>query len=113
MLELSRSALCYAIEDRSREEVIKRLQQQRKNWKELEWAGMYDHSLEGSCNAYELVDGLFVKTDSNGKVFILELPTTANPHFRVLADDHIEFQPGDFALDATQDLIVFIKLHYG
>ncbi|KAJ3531709.1 hypothetical protein NMY22_g8036 [Coprinellus aureogranulatus] len=112
-VELTRSELSYTTDNGLCSDVIERLRQQRKNWHELAWTGKYEHPLTGPCNAYEMVDGLFVKTDSDGQIIILELPTTRNPSFKVLIDDHIGFQPGDFTLDATQDLIVFLKLESG
>ncbi|KAF6756624.1 hypothetical protein DFP72DRAFT_893252 [Ephemerocybe angulata] len=112
--ELSRSGLTATTDTRYKcGEMVHRLQQLRKRWQTLTWSGKQTYSVEGSCNAYELVDGLFVKTDEEGNILILELPTIQDPTFQVLAKCNLGFNPGDFALDATQDLIVFLKLEQG
>ena len=108
-----KSGLSYTADEGLYIEVVARLRQLQTHWKRLAWTGKYEHTIKGHCNAYELVDGLFVKTDYEGRLLVLELPTTSNPSFRVLVDEEVGFRPGDFTLDPTQDLIVFLKVEPG
>jgi hypothetical protein len=112
-LELRKSGLSYAADDGLPIDIVGRLRQLRTHWKGPAWTGRYEHTVKGHCNAYELVDGLFVKTDSEGRLLVLELPTTSSPFYRVLVDEEVGFQPGDFTLDPTQDLIAFLKVEPG
>lgn len=112
-VELRKSGLSYVADNGLPSDVVGRLRQLRTHWRGLAWTGRYEHTVKGPCNAYELVDGLFVKTDSEGRLLVLELPTTESPSYRVLADEDVGFQPGDFTLDPTQDLIVFLKVEPG
>ncbi|KXN87050.1 hypothetical protein AN958_09396 [Leucoagaricus sp. SymC.cos] len=63
----------------------------------------------GGCIAYELVAGVFAKTD--GSTFTVQrLPSLLTPARRIeLSQKVIGFRIEDFALDPTQDLVVFME----
>jgi hypothetical protein len=67
------------------------------------------HEIEGICIAYELVAGVFAKTD--GRSFTIQwLPSLVTPARQVVRSQRqLEFQIKDFALDPTQDVVVFIE----
>ncbi|KAJ2918861.1 hypothetical protein MD484_g1534, partial [Candolleomyces efflorescens] len=94
-------------------EAVKRLRELRTRWDTLSWTGKVIYGVEGSCNAYELVGGMFIKTDSDGNILIVKLPTSKDPLYKVVANRNLEMRPGDFALDASQDLIVFLNIESG
>lgn len=104
----------FGVEDEPAE-AVKRLQELRTRWETLTWTSEECYVVEGSCNAYELVDGKFIKTDSEGNILIVQLPTSKESLYTVLAKCNLGFgmRPGDFALDASQDLIVFLNIELG
>lgn len=87
---------------------LSKLRRLRKGWRTLNWKNKTSIPVEGSCNSYELVDGYFVKVDIHGNILVIELPSTTEDG-RTVCNENLEMIPGDFALDPTQDVIVFLK----
>ncbi|EIW85176.1 hypothetical protein CONPUDRAFT_117787 [Coniophora puteana RWD-64-598 SS2] len=98
------------------------LRRRRRAWHFLEWSKQHIVPMPGSCQAYELVGGVFAKTASTD--FIVAgsrhfmatwLPSTGtgvaagDEGPRTLTRDDIGITTRDFAIDPSQDLIVFVK----
>lgn len=66
------------------------------------------HHIDGGCIAYELVGGVFAKTD--GSSFTIQwLPSFSTPSRQVIfPPQRIGFSIKDFALDPTQDVVAFV-----
>jgi hypothetical protein len=112
-IELAKDGLTDDVGAGEPAEAVKRLQVLRRRWETLSWTGKVTYGVEGSCNAYELVGGMFIKTDSEGNILIVELPTSEDPLYKVVANCNLEMRPGDFALDVSQDLVVFLNIEPG
>lgn len=87
---------------------LSKLRGLRKGWRTLNWKSKTSIRVQGSCNSYELVDGYFVKIDIHGNILVLELPS-ATGEGRIVCNENLSMIPGDFALDPTQDVIIFLK----
>lgn len=87
---------------------LSKLRGLRKGWRTLNWKSKTSIRVQGSCNSYELVDGYFVKVDIHGNILVLELPS-ATGEGRTVCNENLSMIPGDFALDPTQDVIIFLK----
>lgn len=93
-------------------DTLQRLQhrrQRRAAQTESHRGGQHTFVMTGLTIAYRVIDGMFIRTDDFGNVLVLELPTFANPRFHAEVRV-IGFVPTDFAVDTTQDLIVFLTL---
>ena len=87
---------------------LSKLRGLRKGWRTLNWKSKTSIRVQGSCNSYELVHGYFVKVDIHGNILVLELPS-ATREGRTVCNENLSMIPGDFALDPTQDVIIFLK----
>ena len=66
------------------------------------------HHIDGGCIAYELVGGVFAKTDGSS-LTIQWLPSFSTPSRQVIfPPQRIGFSIKDFALDPTQDVVAFV-----
>lgn len=88
---------------------IRALKQLTHLWSmsELERTPTHTYPITGECIAYELVAGVFAKTDGS-TLTIHWLPSLVTPA-RQLVRAQLGFHIKDFALDPTQDLIVMIE----
>lgn len=96
-------------------ERLELLRQRRRAWSLLEWYEEHDVPMPGSCQAYELVGGVFAKTTN------IELGNHGSRHFvatwlpsktdlgRSLTRPDIGIPTRDFAIDPSQDLVIFVK----
>ncbi|RXW21774.1 hypothetical protein EST38_g4081 [Candolleomyces aberdarensis] len=81
-------------------------QERRRRWQTLAWTAQETYVIEGPCSAYELIGGMFTKTDEEGNVFILQVPTSRDPVYQVITQCKLTTKICGFALDASQDLLV-------
>ena len=90
-------------------ERLSRLRHRRQAWKNLKWSRRETPMIPGSWSAYELVDGIFSKTlNSASGILFTALPSRDAPGSLTTIDDlGITFR--DFAMDPTQDLIVYMQ----
>jgi hypothetical protein len=58
--------------------------------------------------AYELVSGVFAQQTDGTDFATISLPSTRDPAETTVKDTHIGIQSRDFAIDPTQDLVVFL-----
>ena len=61
----------------------------------------------GECRAYELVAGTF-STSNGSNLFVIWLPSTTHDG-RVLCHETLGLSVRDFAIDPTEDIIVFLE----
>lgn len=80
--------------------------ERRRRWQTLTWTAQETYDIEGPCSTYELVGGMFIKTDEEGNIFILQLPTSRDPVYQVITQCNLTTKICGFALDASQDLLV-------
>jgi hypothetical protein len=67
------------------------------------------YEIHGGCIAYELVAGVFAKSDGYS-LTIQWLPSFETPSRQLIrSKQEVGFSIKDFALDPTQDLIVFLE----
>ncbi|KAJ7629178.1 hypothetical protein DFH06DRAFT_722166 [Mycena polygramma] len=94
-------------------ETLEALNNQRRAWKNLEWTSKTVIEIESltSCRAYELAGGVFAQ-QQHGRDFLaislsrlVDDPENARVTHDIGIDPH-DFQ--DFAIDPTQDLMVFL-----
>ncbi|KAJ2927353.1 hypothetical protein H1R20_g9740, partial [Candolleomyces eurysporus] len=83
------------------------LQERRRRWEALTWTNQETYSIEGSCSAYQLAGGTFIKTFKEGNMLILQLPTSRAPVYRAITHCNLNTKIFGFASDASQDLLVF------
>lgn len=78
-------------------------------------------SVPGACQAYELVDGVFAKSMTNGALLYgpgshhvnaTWLPTRFQPAYSLIRED-IGVATRDFAIDPSQDLIAYVDADNG
>lgn len=86
------------------------LKDRQQAWRNLEWKTIVDVDIQGPCTAYELVGGVFAKT--NGRdMFFAWLPSAKSPGYTIHHED-VKMHLRDFAIDPTQDLIVLLEEDY-
>ncbi|RXW16161.1 hypothetical protein EST38_g9694 [Candolleomyces aberdarensis] len=83
------------------------LQERRGRWQTLTWTNRKTYNIEGSCSAYQLAGGMFIKTSEEGDMLILQLPTSRAPVYRAITHCNLNTNSCGFASDASQDLLVF------
>ena len=90
----------------------------RRRWRQLDWQRLDTISLPGTCQAYELVGGVFAKSmggmgfdsTSGSKHLIMSwLPTRTNEAHHIVRED-LGIASRDFAIDPTQDLIALVDM---
>lgn len=98
-------------------ERLKVLLERRKAWSLLDWKKEVISPMEGACQAYELVGGVFAKSMIPGPFHNL---TEIHPQFtaswlpssggegRTMQID-LDIVARDFAMDPSQDLIIFLE----
>ncbi|RXW16163.1 hypothetical protein EST38_g9696 [Candolleomyces aberdarensis] len=83
------------------------LQERRRRWQTLTWRNQETYNIEGPCSAYQLAEGMFIKTSKEGNMLILQLPTSGAPVYRAITHCNLNTKIFGFASDASQDLLVF------
>ncbi|KAF8344607.1 hypothetical protein F5887DRAFT_1202729 [Amanita rubescens] len=83
------------------------LRDSQQAWRDLEWKSNVNVDVQGYCTAYELVGGVFAKTNGED-MFLAWLPSAKSPGYTVYHED-IKMDLRDFAIDPTQDLIVLLE----
>ncbi|RXW19151.1 hypothetical protein EST38_g6705 [Candolleomyces aberdarensis] len=83
------------------------LQERRRRWQTLTWTNRKTCNIGGSCNAYQLAGGMFIKTSKEGNMLILQLPNSRAPLYRAITYGNLNAKSFGFASDASQDLLVF------
>jgi hypothetical protein len=88
----------------------------RRAWGRLMWKERISVPMLGSCQAYELVAGMFAKTTPVGsdiqgsRHFVAaSLPSNLDEGF-VLERPDVGLLTRDFAIDPTQDLVAFVEI---
>ena len=83
------------------------LRERSQAWRNLEWKNITNLDIHGPCTAYELVGGVFAKTNGQD-MFFSWLPRAKTPGHTIHYED-VGIQLRDFALDPTQDLVVLLE----
>jgi hypothetical protein len=90
----------------------------RHAWERLEWKTQISVDMPGSCQAYELVGGVFAKTTTAhagsgaSKQFLASwLPSINDPGHKIENED-VGLWARDFAIDPTQDLIAYLVVNH-
>ncbi|KAJ2924474.1 hypothetical protein H1R20_g12612, partial [Candolleomyces eurysporus] len=85
---------------------IEPLQERRRRWETLTWTNQETYKIKGSCSAYQLAGGMFIKTFKEGHMLILQLPTSRAPVYRAITHCSFNKEIFGFASDTSQDLLV-------
>ncbi|RXW16156.1 hypothetical protein EST38_g9697 [Candolleomyces aberdarensis] len=83
------------------------LQERRGSWQTLTWTNRKTYNIDGSCSAYQLAEGTFIKMSKEGHILILQLPTSRAPVYQAITHCSLNKEIFGFASDANQDLLVF------
>lgn len=96
-------------------ERLQMLLDRRKAWAQLQWKERFIVPMQGDCQAYELVGGVFAKTMSlispvepSRHLTASWLPSS-NKEERHLVRNDLGMDTRDFAMDPSQDLIIFLE----
>lgn len=54
---------------------------------------------------------MFLKMDESGNILTLDLPTSRDDRFHIVAQRNVGCHPADFAVDPSQDVIIFLNVH--
>lgn len=96
-------------------ERLSELRIRRQAWKEINWERQRFPLIPGSWNAYELVDGIFSKTlnsigDNTARgIMFASLPSRYDTTGSLILYEDLGITFRDFAMDPTQDLIVYMQ----
>ncbi|KAI6011043.1 hypothetical protein BKA83DRAFT_4397458 [Pisolithus microcarpus] len=88
-------------------ERLTRLRELRQSWATLQWSSKISVPMPGPCHAYELVGGVFCKMHHSVPHPFRERHLTAAGH--TLVRENVGLSPRDFAVDPSQDLIIYFK----
>ncbi|KAI6127159.1 hypothetical protein F5141DRAFT_996817 [Pisolithus sp. B1] len=93
-----------------------RLRELRRSWATLQWSSKISVPMPGPCHAYELVGGVFCKMHHSAPqpfrarhLTAAWLPSALDPQGRTLVRENVGFPTRDFAVDPSQDLIIYFK----
>ncbi|KAF9222211.1 hypothetical protein BS17DRAFT_736128 [Gyrodon lividus] len=96
-------------------ERLSRLRSLRRSWSTLSWTSKVTVPMPGACYAYELVGGIFCKTQNaqhqphgSRQLSATWLPPSDGPG-HVLVREDIGVPTRDFAMDPSQDLMVLFR----
>ncbi|KII84882.1 hypothetical protein PLICRDRAFT_179210 [Plicaturopsis crispa FD-325 SS-3] len=84
------------------------LHDHRAAWGMLHWKDKKTIPFHGSCQAYELVGGVFAKTMSSMHFDATVLPTSLDPDYHMISMN-LKLPVRDFVIDPTQDLLVLVE----
>ncbi|KAH8105215.1 hypothetical protein BXZ70DRAFT_904443 [Cristinia sonorae] len=91
------------------------LLQRRQRWRTLDWTQQINVPVLGSCQAYELVGGMFAKsmghvgTGGSRHLITTWLPSSTKAARSAVRDD-LGVPTRDFAIDPSQDLIALVNV---
>jgi hypothetical protein len=90
-------------------EKLENLTKYRRAWQNLDWASRTEIEIQMAPRAYELVGGVFAQHDTwpESNLTSIELPS-ANKTVKIKSVPNIGLESLDFAMDPTQDLVVFL-----
>ena len=90
-------------------DLLQKLRDRLKAWEQLDRKRyrVIPSGNFGECRAYELVAGTFSTSDGSN-LFVIWLPSATNDG-RVLRRKTIGLSVRDFAIDPTEDIIVFLE----
>lgn len=90
-------------------ELLQMLRDRLKAWEQLDWKKfrVIPSGDFSQCRAYELVAGTFA-TSNGSNLLVIWLPS-ATHEGRVLHRETLEISVRDFAIDPTEDVIVFLE----
>ena len=99
-------ATCYSL---PHVDLLQKLRDRLKAWEQLDRKRyrVIPSGNFGECRAYELVAGTFSTSDGSN-LFVIWLPSATNDG-RVLRRKTIGLSVRDFAIDPTEDIIVFLE----
>lgn len=92
------------------------LRERRKAWRDLTWSKHRMIKMSGLCDAYELVGGIFAKTERRGtrapKHFTASiLPSRTQPIEHRFEHKDLGVATKDFAIDPSQNLLALLEFH--
>ncbi|KIY68342.1 hypothetical protein CYLTODRAFT_395467 [Cylindrobasidium torrendii FP15055 ss-10] len=87
---------------------LRRLRARGRAWAQLDWGPISRIPSPGECSAYEVIDGQFVKMVWGKEITVLNLPSVGTKASLEHKDD-VDGMIKDFALDPSQDLIVYLE----
>ena len=90
----------------------------RRRWRQLNWARAATVSLTGTCQAYEMVGGVFAKSMgglaedgwTGSKHLIMTWLPSRDQEAHSITREDLGIASRDFAIDPTQDLIALVDL---
>ncbi|KAJ6455278.1 hypothetical protein C8R47DRAFT_1060832 [Mycena vitilis] len=99
-------------------ETLEALNNKRRAWKNLEWTSKTVIEIESltSCRAYELAGGVFAQQQHGRDFLAISLSRVADEPENARVTHDIGIDPNDFqdfAIDPTQDLMVFLYVPLG
>ncbi|KAJ3504548.1 hypothetical protein NLJ89_g7880 [Agrocybe chaxingu] len=105
--ELQLDGMRDTVSMRSHAELLERLRDRRHAWEKLEWKDIYDVEIPSGLSAYEFVAGAFSRT--NGTDFSVHWLPSHTESGHDIAHPSVGISIRDFAIDTTQDLVVFLE----
>lgn len=84
------------------------LRSRRLAWDSLRWTRCETRTVNNSCDAYELVGGIFARLSSMRHFLAFRLPSKIEPAQDIF-NAYLDFLARDFAMDPSQDLIIFLE----
>lgn len=90
-------------------ELLQKLRDRLKAWEKLDWKRfrVIPSGDFSQCRAYELVAGTF-STSNGSNLLVIWLPSATHDG-RVLHRETLDISVKDFAIDPTEDIIVFLE----
>ncbi|CAA7262358.1 unnamed protein product [Cyclocybe aegerita] len=92
---------------RSHAGLLERLRDRRRAWETLDWKDVYDVEIPNGFSAYEFVAGAFSRT--NGTDFSVHWLPSSTQSGHDIVHPSVGVTIRDFAIDTTQDLVVFLE----
>ncbi|KAJ7453673.1 hypothetical protein B0H11DRAFT_271887 [Mycena galericulata] len=91
-------------------EKLERLYHWRRAWRDIDWTSRTVFPIDTNPRAYELVGGVFAQQNTwpQSDFTAIRLPCSAQHSGQVQATANIGIQSLDFAMDPTQDLVIFL-----
>ncbi|KAF7333515.1 F-box domain-containing protein [Mycena venus] len=88
---------------------LEKLYKWRRAWQNLEWTSQTVFPIDGNPRAYELVGGVFAQQNTwpQSDFNVIRLPSV-DISAQISRTENIGIQSLDFAMDPTQDLVVFL-----
>ncbi|RXW20047.1 hypothetical protein EST38_g5816 [Candolleomyces aberdarensis] len=87
-------------------------QERRGSLQTLTWTNRKTYNIDGSCSAYQLAGGTFIKMSKEGNMLILQLPTSRAPVYQAITHCNLNAKICGYASDASQNLLVLSGCDY-